>query len=478
MRRRTAHWALTVLVAAGLTFASGCSDDNANSQDAAHHRSDAGTGDAAPHTDADAASDGGADVTSDAGHADAAPNDAGPTDAQLGDGGLADTGDADMSDADAASTDAADTSPQPNVWHAPNCTEITGAGGVTFTTDEGATFTQPHLIIGGIRYTSGLVVLSNPGHMLAVTNQKLYRSTDAGCTWTKIGELLWEAPLYNITAGSEDRAYVWSFGGHYLYRIDGTTITQLTPPTYHTNDPNNPNQPIALQGLGTEPAKPGTVRLSSSDGTIYESTDSGQTWSTVGVPPNGTGALGYQMAFDPDDFNHAVFGMANAGAFVTFDGGQTWQQATGLGTGAHGRANLFRVVIAPSNSQVVWGLGLDLDENLNGNTSTQGRYIYRSTDGGATFTKELGRSSDVTLVNGQGMAPHPTDDNVLYFTFRGCAVGPGVTLYRYDHATGQTTWEKSHLYDRFSAFAFNPADPTVMYIGGDSERDPHYCPTP
>lgn len=41
----------------------------------------------------------------------------------------------------------------------------------------------------------------------------------------------------------------------------------------------------------------------------------------------------------------------------------------------------------------------------------------------------------------------------------------GLNLYRYDDITGQTTWNLSIKYFGILGFAFNPADPSVIYAG-------------
>jgi len=62
------------------------------------------------------------------------------------------------------------------------------------------------------------------------------------------------------------------------------------------------------------------------------------------------------------------------------------------------------------------------------------------------------------------MAAHPTDANVLYFSFGASFGGYGTDLYRFDAATNQVT--KTHnAYHGIHAFAFNPAAPSVMYLG-------------
>lgn len=477
MKRQMTQWTAMLLLVAGSLGAGACSDDgNTSGQgDAGQHQADTGEADdASSPQDADEADAPDAEAPDAAEDATESPTDAGSEDADA-----ADVVDADAGDADAAEADAADTGPiGPVGWQAPNCTQITGNEGVTWSTDEGATFTPTYYPLGGLRYTTGLAVMSNPGHMLSATNQKLYRSTDAGCTWTMIDQLDPDIGLYTITPGSEDRAYVWSQNRTILYRVDGDAVTQLTLPQVPSSNPATPTVPIKVAGVGTDPLKPESVRVSTPHGQLYESTDNGQSWTTLNSPPNAGNAFGFVAAFDPSDYDHVILGVATDGAWTSFDAGQSWQKATGMSGGRDPSAFVYNLAYSPVDSNVVWANGMDSAEHNDPNFSGDGRYMFRSTDGGLSWHKALSEASgtDVVLINGQTMAAHPTDTNVLYFVFGRCASAAGVNIYRYDDATGQITTATSNVYDEISAFAFNPADPNVMYVGASTERDSHHCP--
>jgi hypothetical protein len=157
-----------------------------------------------------------------------------------------------------------------------------------------------------------------------------------------------------------------------------------------------------------------------------------------------------------------VVGTMVGGAYVTTDAGRSWTKATGT-SATGGNSNIFNVVISPVSSDVVWAEGIDLDESAK-NVPSEGRHIFQSHDGGFTFTPVVDKSADVVLTNGPTMAAHPTDANVLYFVFGTSFGGYGTDLYRFDGMNGQVT--KTHnAYHGIDAFAFNPAVPSVMYLG-------------
>lgn len=144
------------------------------------------------------------------------------------------------------------------------------------------------------------------------------------------------------------------------------------------------------------------------------------------------------------------------GAWVSTDGGDTWTASTGFGPG---NANGFNLAISPAQAGLVWAEALDLadpDEQTS-------RHIYRSEDGGLTFTPVID-SDEATLINGNALFPHPTDPDILYFTFGSNFQGYGTDVHRYDHATGTITLTHD-MWHEVAAIEFLPGDPSVMYFG-------------
>ncbi|GHF08734.1 hypothetical protein GCM10010359_07500 [Streptomyces morookaense] len=339
-------------------------------------------------------------------------------------------------------------------WTPPACNRVTGDGAVTFTTDDGRTLAPTSSTLQHTGYTHGLVALETADTLLATHNSTLQISSDAGCTWTPFATL--GAGSSRLTAARGDRAYAWEPNGRHLARVDGRTVTALTPPT------------TAINGLGTDPARPDHVRLAGKDGRLYDSTDAGATWQRTGTLafPRGTGI--YSVAFDPADPDHAVVGAMVRGGAVTTDGGVTWSPVTGLSGTAGGSANLFRAAVSPADPSVVYALGIDLVEAAPG-AATEGRHLYRSADGGRTFARVVDDSGETKLTNSTLLAPSPVDANVLYFEFGTWFQGAGTDLFRLDATTGTVT--KTHnRYDGISAIAFHPTRPNVMYLGIEEVR--------
>ncbi|MDC3960975.1 sialidase family protein [Polyangium jinanense] len=324
-------------------------------------------------------------------------------------------------------------------WALPACESVSGTSAVTFTFDEGATLAETPGQLQGIGYTYGLAALDVPNTLLAEHKGKVLRSEDAGCTWSEVGTL--SGSNFRLTAAAGGLAYAWAENGDGFYRID-----ESGPHGFSTPAPN-------IVGLGVDPGDGKHLRLGDASGSLHESHDGGETWSKLGTPPASGSILGYRFAFDPKNIDHVLWGQSVDGGSVSFDGGATWSKSEGLG--ANG-ANVFSLAVSPVDGDVVWAEGLEMGPDI--------RHIYRSNDGGKSFDVVVTESADVNLINGNLLAPHAADVNVLYFVFGMEYQDYGTDLFRYDHATGKVT--KTHnANDDVSAIVASPADPKLLYLG-------------
>ncbi|NUP12599.1 MAG: dispase autolysis-inducing protein [Polyangiaceae bacterium] len=331
-------------------------------------------------------------------------------------------------------------------WIVPTCTTIEGTGAVTYTTDKGATMAPTSEPITGVTYTYGLVPTSTPNELLATSGGRLLHSTDAGCSWTDAGEV----PLITmrLTAGASGGVYGWYESEPVLVRVDGGVVQTL-------------ESPGGVMGLGVDPTDGDHLRMVDGFGVMHESFDGGLLWDKIGDGmPEGTGL--YAVAFDPGDIDHVVAGLIGDGALFTFDGGLAWTASEGLGEGA---VNAFAVSVSPANPLVVWLEGYDLGTEV----GQEIRRVWRSDDGGATFAGVIEDGGDVHLTNGLPMAPHPTDEDILFFEFGTYFQGYGTDLFEYDHQTGEIAVTHSD-HDDILVMSFHPTDPAVLYLGLTSQE--------
>ncbi len=273
---------------------------------------------------------------------------------------------------------------------------------------------------------------------IGVCDGGVWRSTDYGRTWTPIFD---DQPTQSIgaiaVAPSHPKTVYVASGeglqrpdlsvGNGIYRSDdgGDTWThrglregQQIPSL--AVDPRNPNRVFAAV-LG-HPYGPNEQRG------IFRSTDGGKSWDKVLYIDENTG--GNDVDIDPSnpDVVYASFwqgrqgpweygnayGGEKGGIFKSTDGGTTWHQLAGGLPDQIVEANLS---IAPSNPNrlyVVLATAL-----RSGYMSGEGQALYRSDDGGVSWTKTTDDPRPLMRIGGGDLpmlGVDPTNPDVVYST--------------------------------------------------------------
>jgi photosystem II stability/assembly factor-like uncharacterized protein len=193
------------------------------------------------------------------------------------------------------------------------------------------------------------------------------------------------------------------------------------------------------------PGSPDTFYFSGAGSGIWKTTDAGRTWRPVanGLPP-AIGALAIAPS-DPDTLYAGTGQVAprydvasGHGVYKSTDGGKTWQP---LGLAA--THNIGRIWVDPHNPDVVVVAALG---HLFGPNVQRG--IYRSTDGGKTWTHVLAISDATGVVD---LAADPANPALLYaaawqvrdypwLDYFEPLSGPGSAIYR--STDGGATWTR------------------------------------
>lgn len=331
----------------------------------------------------------------------------------------------------------------------PPCSMITGTASVTFTRNEGVTLARSTASAKPLTYTYGVATLLDEDHtVMAWSGNDLLISTDGGCSWRVEATIAGVDFPPTLTPAKGGRLYAWSDNRQFLVRYDARGAQKLKAPT-------------AFAGLTPDANDADRVRAAGTNGSLWETTDGGDTWSRFGNPV--PSMMVYRVAFDPNDLDHIVAGTSSNGAFVTRDAGRTWTRASGI---AKGTANVFQVLFSTADPNRVWAMGLDYAQM---NEPSHGRHIYLSDDGGVTYRPVVDESAGVKLINGPTMAAHPLDRDVVYFVFGTFYQGYGTDLFRYDASSNELTMTHND-HDGVNAIAFSRANPKVMYLGVENHE--------
>ncbi|MEV6281797.1 hypothetical protein [Kribbella sp. NPDC051770] len=325
-------------------------------------------------------------------------------------------------------------------WTVPHCDTVYGDGGVTFSVDDGASLAPTKQKLQRVTYAK-VATLNEPNVLIAIGRQSIQRSADAGCSWQQIDKSPGDLATYDVTAGPGRTAYVHSVNDQPIHRVDGTRVTTTQGPT-------------AGNGIAALHAGQGILRVVAGDGQLYDSSDDGVSWQRRGSAP-ARDLFVYDAVVDPRDPDHVVAGVMSDGVYTTFDGGRTWTHAAAVE-----RVNAFSLAISPADPNRVWMEGYDRDRST--------RFLWQSDDGGRKFRPVLDESR-ATLYNGNKLWPSPVDPDLLYFAYGTSFANYGSDLYRFDTSTGELG-KQHNSFDGIPGLAFNPADPSLLYLGLAEER--------
>jgi photosystem II stability/assembly factor-like uncharacterized protein len=245
------------------------------------------------------------------------------------------------------------------------------------------------------------------------------------------------------------------------------------------------SQPIASIGaIAIAPSQPRTIYVGSGEADmrsdisfgdgIYKSTDGGATWRNIGLLDSQQIGRILVQPRDPDVLLVAVLGHgfgpnAERGVYRSTDGGATWKKVLGKNddTGA------IDLCFDPGNSQIIYASLWQTRRppwSVYAPTNGPGSGLYKSADGGITWHQIAGHGFPAEGVGRIGIAVAPGGGGRRVFALVDASAGG---LYRSDDAG--MTWRRvssdHRIWKRgwyFGGVTADPRDPNTVYVANTS----------
>lgn len=312
--------------------------------------------------------------------------------------------------------------------------------------------------IGG-RTRSILVDPGNPLRMFAAgIAGGVWRSTNGGASWEATSDLTDTIAVTTLAFQQQGHPSVntnviYAGTGEGFFNIDavrGAGILKTTDGgnTWTRLASTNTSNFQYVNKIVASPNDPLRIYAGTRTG-LFRSTDGGASWSSVFPSTAGGGISDIEIRTDqnPDELlimNGVSTSNSGRGIYRSINGGDTWTATATLGTSTAPNMGRVDIAIAPSNQAVAYAL---VSDRNNGDRVLD---VYRSLDGGQTWASRLTVNAPTTFT--QTSTKWLLLSNPVIANLVPCGFG------------GSNSMSSQGWYDNI--IAVSPTDPDVVFSGG------------
>ncbi len=273
---------------------------------------------------------------------------------------------------------------------------------------------------------------------------------------------------------------------------NGASWSELGPNYYNETSGWNPGVG-RLSSFAVDKRNPNHIIVGSIGGGIWKTTSKGRKWTPL--TDNHGNMYTYSLSMDSRNSNVYYWGSSKGKIFKSVNGGRVWSQV-----GTAGRHNILKILIHPTNSQILYACShysglyksinggkswkllkrgafydVELDPNNSSTIFATGRYVFRSTDAGASFTQIRGFTTGAKMIGvskANSKIVYIVEARGRYFNALYKSTNNGVSFQKLNH-NGKNFFgyhpqglDKLGQAPRDMGIAVSPTNPNEVHIAG------------
>jgi hypothetical protein len=308
--------------------------------------------------------------------------------------------------------------------------------------------------------TGALAIHPSNGNVLhaGTTGGGVWRTHNGGVTWSaRMAEEL-SLAIGGLGIAASDASVLYAATGEWTSGIGFPTDPVVSGVgVYRTSNGGTdwdlcaPIPSVNCAAVAVDPTDPTRVFVAG-DRAVHRSTNSGVSWDIAAGMTDGVfdGEIS-DVAIDPNDINRIYIGVQSDGIYRSTDGGNTWTRLqNGIDTGS--------VADAPKIA-----LGRNGTHGSQFVAVKMGDRVYTSINGGTAFTRQTDVGNPIWFTAWANvMAVDPQNESIL---FAGAS-----NLYR--STNGGSSWTQvggygTNVHPDMQAVVFDPADHNHVYVAND-----------